>query len=367
LGVGSLLFKGRGGGARPGGDDPAAVQAELGAGKPLEAGVQNRMENAFGKSFSHVRTHTDARATRLSAEQNARAFTAGEHVAFGSGEYRPGTVLGDALIAHELAHVVQQGGGERARSRSVATMEIDSSGYEALEKDADATAVGVLSSLWGGVLTGHQQTIPRLRSGLRLSRCRSDSVNTRANPCTSRTTPVTPRQTVTVRHSHLWGGGSAADFTRHLARANTVYNIAGLDFVAGNSETINETDTKDAGLLGSNATLDVSSDPPRRNSYTAEETALLSHNSASGEITAYYIKELDNVSLWGLAYVDSNALMLEPTVSDRVLAHEMGHILMGLGHPSNSDNIMERSSAATGVDCLSDDQIEAARNHPLST
>jgi hypothetical protein len=66
------------------------------------------MEGAFGRSFTGVAVHTDGRAARLLSNLNARAFTVGEHVAFGGGEYRPVTMIGDALIAHELAQVVQQ-------------------------------------------------------------------------------------------------------------------------------------------------------------------------------------------------------------------------------------------------------------------
>jgi hypothetical protein len=96
---------------------------------------------------------------------NARAFTVGSDVAFGSGEYKPGSLIGDALIAHELAHVVQQGGapgGTVARSR-------DSS---ELEADADLSAAGAIGLLFGtaAAFLGSGAR-PRRRSGLRLQRC----------------------------------------------------------------------------------------------------------------------------------------------------------------------------------------------------
>jgi hypothetical protein len=89
---------------------PEAVQSRLGSGQPLDAPIRGWMESAFGTSFSDVRIHTDGNAAALSSELNAHAFTVGADVAFGAGEYRPGTIAGDALIAHELAHVVQQRG-----------------------------------------------------------------------------------------------------------------------------------------------------------------------------------------------------------------------------------------------------------------
>jgi len=168
---GNILFKGREGGAKDAGN-PQALQAQLGSGQPLDGAVNSRMSSAFGYDFSRVRVHNDASAAGLSASLNARAFTLGEHVAFGSDEYRPGTLIGDALIAHELAHVVQQGG----ESNSVAPMQIGDLQNDALEEDADKSAVGALVSLFNGAKGAlaeiTQKAMPRLRSGLRLSRCK---------------------------------------------------------------------------------------------------------------------------------------------------------------------------------------------------
>ena len=128
------------------------------------------METAFGTGFGGVRLHTDATGADLSDNLNARAFTVGRHVAFGRGEFRPGTVTGDALIAHELAHVVQQNGAtdnSRARKGNDHTAP--------LERDADQSAASVVQALWdrthrtaGRVRT---QAAPALQSGLTLSRC----------------------------------------------------------------------------------------------------------------------------------------------------------------------------------------------------
>jgi len=106
-GIGSLFSKGREGGAREA-TNPQAIQGQLGSGRSLDGGVRSHMEPAFGADFSHVRIHTDATAAGLSESLNARAFTVGGDVAFGPGEYRPGTLIGDALIARELAHVVSR-------------------------------------------------------------------------------------------------------------------------------------------------------------------------------------------------------------------------------------------------------------------
>jgi hypothetical protein len=151
--------------------DAAGVRARLGHGRPLESRVRDRMGSAFGRDFSSVRVHDDASAASLSNQLDARAFTLGSDVAFASGEYRPGTLVGDALIAHELAHVVQQG---EAAAPS-APMKKSEGEYNDLERDADRSAVGAVLSLWTGArgkaadLARHAS--PRMKSGLRLQRC----------------------------------------------------------------------------------------------------------------------------------------------------------------------------------------------------
>jgi len=170
--AGNLLFKGREGGAREK-SDPEAIRYQLGLGHPLDADVSSRMGSAFGTDYSHVRVHTDADAAALSDGMNARAFTVGENIAFGSGEYKPGTPVGDAIIAHELAHVIQQG---RA-SPGVAAKEKGGAGQAALEEDADLAAASAVASLWGAAKGDLAQVgrtaLPRLRSGLQLRRCSS--------------------------------------------------------------------------------------------------------------------------------------------------------------------------------------------------
>src|SRR5262249_22069295 len=67
-------------------------------------------EARFGHSFSQVRVHTGDRATASARSVDAAAYTVGRDVVFGAGRYAPGTAEGKSLLAHELAHVVQQQG-----------------------------------------------------------------------------------------------------------------------------------------------------------------------------------------------------------------------------------------------------------------
>ncbi|HYR12440.1 MAG TPA: DUF4157 domain-containing protein, partial [Longimicrobium sp.] len=82
-----------------------------GGGDALPPESRAFFESRFGSDFSGVRVHTDSRATSTSRELGARAFTVGTDIFFGEGEYRPDSAAGRRLLAHELTHVVQQGGG----------------------------------------------------------------------------------------------------------------------------------------------------------------------------------------------------------------------------------------------------------------
>jgi hypothetical protein len=82
------------------------------SGQPLDPATRAFMEPRFGYDFSHVRVHTDPKAATSSQSIQALAYTAGRDIVFNSGQYSPHTERGKRLLAHELAHVVQQGEGK---------------------------------------------------------------------------------------------------------------------------------------------------------------------------------------------------------------------------------------------------------------
>lgn len=84
-----------------------------GGGEPLSPALRRFMEPRFGADFSAVRIHADAQAALASRRLAAKAFTIGQHVYFGAGAYQPESASGRELIAHELAHTVQQGAAPR--------------------------------------------------------------------------------------------------------------------------------------------------------------------------------------------------------------------------------------------------------------
>lgn len=83
----------------------------LGSGHPLDAETRSYFASRFGRDVDHVRVHTDTRSADVAAGLASRAFTIGSHIVFGSGEFEPHTSRGRWLLAHELAHTVQQRAG----------------------------------------------------------------------------------------------------------------------------------------------------------------------------------------------------------------------------------------------------------------
>lgn len=84
------------------------IQSLQGKGNPLSQSERNFYEPRLGTDFSHVRLHTDSLAANTAKSINARAFTLGNNIVFGSGEYTPHSATGKKLMAHELTHVRQQ-------------------------------------------------------------------------------------------------------------------------------------------------------------------------------------------------------------------------------------------------------------------
>jgi hypothetical protein len=99
---------GAGGDRVPADEGEAARAAVSGGGAPLSAAERAYFEPRFGQDLSHVRLHAGPAAQRAAASVNARAFAFREHIAFASGKYASRTHQGRHLLAHELAHVVQQ-------------------------------------------------------------------------------------------------------------------------------------------------------------------------------------------------------------------------------------------------------------------
>lgn len=94
---------------------PPSVDSALAeGGRPLPPALQAEMGQRIGHDFTGVRLHTGAAAAQSARDIQAHAYTAGRHIVFGEGQFQPHTPRGRHLLAHELAHTVQQGQSRQA-------------------------------------------------------------------------------------------------------------------------------------------------------------------------------------------------------------------------------------------------------------
>ncbi|RJF75693.1 DUF4157 domain-containing protein [Deinococcus cavernae] len=88
------------------------IQARRGAGNPLPEAVRRHLEQGLNHDLSRVRIHDDTEADKLAKGVNAIAFTTGTDIFFQKGKFSPNTQTGLELLAHEVAHTVQQSQGK---------------------------------------------------------------------------------------------------------------------------------------------------------------------------------------------------------------------------------------------------------------
>ena len=153
---------------------PPAVQVQQqlqGKGQSLSGDVRSGMENAMGTDLSGVKVHTGAQGNEIAQQHNARAVTVGQDIAFASGEFQPGTMTGDALLAHELHHTQQQKGATAAQAKH----ENANGNENDFEKDADEAALSATGKIhaqseeWESGMEGKSKSAKK--TGLRLQRC----------------------------------------------------------------------------------------------------------------------------------------------------------------------------------------------------
>ena len=126
----------------PAPDADAHVDRALGgAGQPLPDGVRDRFERSLGVDLGGVRVHDGGTAATAAAAVGARAFAFGDDVVMGAGEYNPDTAEGVHLLAHEVAHTVQQRGGGATPQYKLTT----TTPGDAAEVEADRAAAAMVA------------------------------------------------------------------------------------------------------------------------------------------------------------------------------------------------------------------------------
>lgn len=147
---------------------PASEREErLGPGRPLDPAERNLLGASQDNDLGAVRIHTGPEAAAMGRAYGAEGFATGSHIGLPSGRYQPGTPLGAALLAHELAHVEQHRRAGRPLAPSAA-----------LEGEANRRAVAVVAGRWprlGRMSAGFARSLDRgrgaLGGGLGLAAC----------------------------------------------------------------------------------------------------------------------------------------------------------------------------------------------------
>jgi hypothetical protein len=126
-------------------DVPLSVYRVLqqGGGQPLDIRTRRWMESRFGEDFGRVRVHTDLKAAEAAKSIHAKAYTIGQDIFFGSGNFQPESVSGKRLIAHELAHVLQGRGGNSLYGNPVKKLSVGQRNSP-FEQEAERAVIQVI-------------------------------------------------------------------------------------------------------------------------------------------------------------------------------------------------------------------------------
>ncbi|MGH8309969.1 MAG: DUF4157 domain-containing protein, partial [Steroidobacteraceae bacterium] len=324
----------------------------LGAGQPLDAATRGRMESAFGTDLTHVRVHSDARGQTAAGRLGTRAFAYRGDVAFAPGQHRPGTLVGDALLAHELAHTLQQ--RPERHDQALIERSLQGTARTAFEADADASARGAVTQLWGGQLgigTAGAQTRPTLLGGLHVARCGGP-------PELQADTSVGARKTVDVKP--IKAEGTSPNAARDIAFANTrVFPQANIGINSLAEETLTATETRT--LLGNDVEF---SERSNDSTPTADENRLWARFRSTTVVNLIYVSDIVKEGCLGTNTVglgwESGMAVVEHNTNAQASSHELGHV-MGLPHRETSNNLMNATVTDSHVK-LESDQVTDLRN-----
>lgn len=149
--LGSAFGRRDGNGVAAGADSYVQRAASASSGSALPSGVKDQFESSLGADLSGVRVHTGSASAEAASAVGARAYTTGQDIHFGAGQYAPSDPFGLHLLAHEVAHTVQQAGG--ASSGTQYKLEVSTPGDHAeveADRAADAMVAGRAASVSGG-------------------------------------------------------------------------------------------------------------------------------------------------------------------------------------------------------------------------
>ena len=137
--------------------DGAVATAAESSSTSLPTSIMRKFESSLGADLSSVRVHTGAESATAAQAVGARAYTMGQDIHFAAGQYEPTSAGGEHLLAHEVAHTVQQRGGTPTRQNKLTvSTPFDAAEHEA-DRAADAMVSGVPAMIGGGGFAGAQR------------------------------------------------------------------------------------------------------------------------------------------------------------------------------------------------------------------
>lgn len=232
---------------------PASVDRVLvGSGRPLEPALRQDMEQRFGQDFSRVRVHSGTTAEQSAKDVNANAYTVAQNVVFGAGRFAPGSHEGRWLLAHELAHTIQQRGvdaGVQRFSPDWLTAEDDS-----LEHEANHAAQKVVTAGFAHVVGSARTVAPQRQNKDKKNQSQAPKVVSPVEPSKAqkkmideaRSAAAVRTQTAMFKASGIQGAGQ-------FQEANRLAQIK-FDWASPNMDQISEVLR---GMGGGLVTVDV--------------------------------------------------------------------------------------------------------------
>ena len=164
---GILMRKG-GGSIAANADDAVARAGSSSSGGALPDDLRSRFEGSLGVDLSGVRVHTGSESAAAASAVGAHAYATGNDIHFAAGAYDPGSERGQHLIAHEVAHTVQQRGAPAMRQHKLAVSSAGDSAEVEADRAADAMVSGrpaSLSSVASGILHRKENAAPAAPAG----------------------------------------------------------------------------------------------------------------------------------------------------------------------------------------------------------
>lgn len=370
-------------GASPGTLGPSAARlvgdARGEAGAPLPPALQAKFEGVLGTDLDAVRVHTGPAASAAADALYARAYCLGDDVFMAAGQHAPSSPDGEHLLAHEVAHSVQQRRGATTAQRAA---QVSQPG-DPLEREADALADAMVAGRVGNVAP----TISATPGGAAIHRVAEERMpqHTRArvqealehlhqmpDPLTEEDVAaiewaltsysdrefatlvqqiqatgnesrvlrrVQGREMVTTINLTLFHGYPEAEVETQMLTANRVLGRHGLAVREGRRQILDERQSR--ALLSEEmadpdgARFDEPSirPPGRRDHPTTDVAAVLENNRTPGQLTAYFVTAFRDSGTTGYAMrradllIQNEGVVVRAGASSTTLAHELVHIL----------------------------------------